>query len=110
MGDFCTVLGSDWQIIEKCVSKCQNHTEIRWNVDLTLESIATMRAQYLHLAFPFHRPKNCLLEPFANVKCCTDLTLFDHTIHIYTMVGLGMTSSPNLNLTLPPTVRSLISF
>jgi len=30
-----------------------------------------MRAQDLYSASPFHRPRNCLLELFANVKCST---------------------------------------
>jgi len=45
------------------------------NACLTSESSAKMTAQDLHSAFPYHRPINCLLELFANVKCSTDLSL-----------------------------------
>jgi len=60
-----------------------------------------MRAQDLHSEFLFHRPTQCLLELFANVtkvKCSTDLNTLDSVC------------SGDLNLELPPTVKSPISF
>jgi len=81
----------------------------RFSVRFTLESSAKMRVQDLHSEFPFHRPTDCLLELFANVKLVVLISLRWTLYDKFSRSRLGTSASSEITdlvLELPVNVKS----
>jgi len=128
----CTKLGSDWRsdCDEKywitCVKVSQQHRNVilqaydEMSISLLKARLSKIREQDLHSAFPFHKAYHCEITNFSlesTIKMNLKLVFIFHheiakllvrTLSYY--IGLCMISLADLNLELPPTVRSAISF